>query len=274
MAIIGWYCIKCRGRVPLDHFASTSCGLVIHPDYAAAVLASDDEYYGTGLVTVTGGLGCVRSRAIERDKDVFVNPLDYNALVVGSAWDMMMQSCAPTRQVKVRVDGVIDGIAIAGEIDRVRRVGGDLYIEDHKHTNNFQYKWLAEEDGPRVEYIIQTSIYAELYDQTFGERPAMGVIWYNFSGGNSDSRKPPLMPKIYRLMDLADCLGHKPYGGDYTVGEIYHQAAGYYQQGDGVKVDAFDLPLAGESMSFGSKSYCDYCQVRETCFTQAKGAPF
>jgi hypothetical protein len=256
----------------LDHFATTACGLVVHPDYAAAVLHSDAGYYGAGLVTVTGGIGCVRSRAIERDKPVFVNPLDYNALVIGSAWDAAMGVYAPHGSAKVRVGGVIDRVHVEGEIDRVRQVGNDLLIEDHKHTNNFQYKWLAEETSPRVEYIVQTSIYAELYHQTFGERPTKGAIWYHFSGGNGDSRKPPLMPKVYGLMDLNDCLGHRPYDGEFTVGELFHQAAGYYQR-DGL-VGAFDLPLAGESMKFGSKSYCDYCQVREACFTAAYNAPF
>ena len=272
MPIAGFYCIKCRANVPLDHFATTACGLIVHPDYAAAVLNSDADYYGAGLVTATGGIGCVRSRAIERDKPVYVNPLDYNALILGSAWDAAMQAQAPTDNAKVRVSGLIDGIRVEGEIDRVRRVGSDLLIEDHKHSNNFRYKYLAEEDGPRVEYVVQTSVYAELYEQTFGERPTRGAVWYNFSGANSDSRKPPLMPKVYNFMGLQDCLNHKPYGGVYTVSQLYRQAADYYQAD--VPIDAFDLPLAGETMSFGSKSYCDYCQVREACFTNAKGAPF
>lgn len=271
--IVGWYCKACRANVPLDHFATTACGLVVHPDYAAAVLNSDAAYYGAGLVTVTGGIGCVRSRAIEADKPVYVNPLDYNAMILGSAWDAMMQAYAPAGSAKVRVSGLIEGVKVEGEIDRVRQVGRDLIIEDHKHSNNFQYKYLAEEAGPRVEYVIQTSVYAELYEQTFkSRRPNKGAVWYNFSGGNNDSRKPPLMPKVYQLMDLAACLDHRPYDGDYTVRQLYHQAAGYYQAD--VPVDAFDLPLAGESMKFGSKSCCDYCQVRDACLTAAHGAPF
>jgi hypothetical protein len=244
----------------------------VHPDYAAAVLNSDTGYYGAGLVTVTGGIGCVRARAIESSKAVYVNPLDYNAMILGSAWDVTMQAYAPAGTSKVRVSGLIEGVRIEGEIDRVRWVDGDLYIEDHKHSNNFQYKYLAEEDGPRIEYVVQTSIYAELYHQTFGERPTHGAIWYNFSGANSDKRKPPLMPKVYKLMALSDCLAHRPYDGQFTASELYHQAAAYYQSV--VAIDAFDLPLAGESMKFGSKSYCDYCPVRDVCFTAAKGAPF
>lgn len=269
--ITGWYCVKCRANVPLDHFATTVCGLVVHPDYAAAVLHSDTDYYGAGLVTVTGGLGCVRSRAIEVDKPVFVNPLDYNALVLGAAWDTAMQKHAPVDAAKIRVSGTIDGITIEGEIDRVRWVGGDLYIEDHKHSNNFRYKYVVAED-PRVEYVIQTSVYAELYDQTFHQRPTKGAIWNHFSGAGNDRNKPPLVPKVYDLMNLADCLDHCPYDGDYTVRELYRQAADYYQAD--VPVDAFTLPLAGETMKFGSKGYCDYCEVRGVCYTAAKGAPF
>jgi hypothetical protein len=199
---------------------------------------------------------------------VFVNPLDYNAMVLGSAWDAALQRHAPAGTAKVRVTGVIDGLTIDGEIDQVRRIGDKLLIEDHKHSNNFQYKYIVEE-GVRVEYVVQTSIYAELYHQTFGERPTHGVIWYSFSGGNTPN-KPPLLPKVYPLMTLTDCLDHRPYDGNYTVRELYHQADGYCRG----RVVALDLPLAGESMKFGTKSYCDYCQVREACFTQAKGAPF
>jgi hypothetical protein len=271
MSIVGWYCKKCRSNVPLDHFATTTCGLVVHPDYVAAVLNSDTDYYGAGLVTVTGGLGCARARAIERDKDVYVNPLDYNPLILGTAWDLMMRAYAPAEAVKIRVTGVVEGITIEGEIDRVRWIGNDLYIEDHKHSNNFRYQYVVKE-GPRVEYVIQTSVYAELYHQTYGVRPTKGAIWYSFSGAGDDVNKPPLVPKAYSLISLSDCLDHHPYDGDYTVRELYRQAADYYQSS--VKVDAFELPLAGETMKFGSKSYCDYCEVREVCFTQAKGAPF
>lgn len=254
--------------MPLDHFATTACGLVVHPDYAEMVLRSDDDYYGAGLVTATGGIGCVRSRALERDKPVVVNPLDYNAMVLGTAWDVALQAHAPKEAAKIRVTGIIEGMTVEGEIDRVRWVGPDLYIEDHKHSNNFRYKYIVEE-GVQVEYVVQTSVYAELYAQTFGERPTRGIIWYSFSGGNTPN-KPPLLPKAYSLMMLAECLDHCPYDGDYTVRELYQQAAAYC----GGTVDAFDLPLVGETMRFGTKSYCDYCQVRETCFTQAKGAPF
>lgn len=270
MPIKYWLCPVCKLVVGLDHFTITACGLALHPDYAAAVLHSDDEYYGHDTVTVTNGLGCVRARAIERDKDVAVNPLDYNALVLGKAWDGAMERWAPADMVKIKVKGTIGDIVVEGEIDRVRRMGSELAIEDHKHSNNFQYAHVVKDEGPRTEYIIQTSIYAELYTQTFGERPTKGIVWYNFSGANVGN-KPPLVPKIYNLMPLDNCLTHKPYGGDFTVAELYAQAALYYQAR---VTDAFDLPLAGTTMSFGTKGYCDYCQVRTACFENAFGAPF
>jgi hypothetical protein len=271
MPIIGWDCPICKHQVPLDHYETTECGLAIHPDYAAAVLHSDDDYYGTGMLTVTGGLGCPRSRALENDTDVYVNPTDYNAMVLGTAWDGAMQRYAPPLQAKVRLEGVID---------RVRRIGDHLVIEDWKHSNNFQQKWAkkemeeAKKEGKppvKMEYRIQTAIYAELFAQQFGERPTRGIIWNHYSGAAQYGPASVLLPLAYDLPSLAECLAHKPYGGDYTVLEIYKQAAGYIATD--VKAP-FELPLVGKTMSFGSKSYCDYCQVQKACMAADSGAPF
>lgn len=269
MPIIGWSCPICQRNMPLDHYAVSECGLAIHPDYALAVLRSDDDYYGTDKLTVTVGLGCPRSRALEARHPVYVNPLDYNALILGKAWDVALEKHAEDGTAKIRVRGVVEGIALEGEIDRIRWLGNDLLIEDHKHSNNFQYKYLKAEDGPRYEYVLQTSLYAELYAQTFGERPTRGVVWYNFSGGNSGS-SPPLMAKVYQFVDARTALDHKPYGGSYTVRELYQQGADFLAG----KIAPADLPLVGKTMAFGSKEFCDYCQVQQECLRAAGGAPF
>lgn len=264
MSIIGFACPHCKSNVGLEHYNETACGAKLHPDYAAAVVHSDDDYYGHDQVSVTSGLGCPRSRAIERNCDVYVNPLAYNALLIGTAWDRAVGAYAPKGTSKIELVGTIEGITIHGEIDRVRTLEGHLTIEDWKHSNNFQEKHVKGQ-GVRKENQIQTSIYAELYAQQFGERPTRGAIWYHFSGAG----KEPLVPFIYELLSLEECLQHKPYGGDYTVLDLYRQADSYYA---GLK--PFDLPLVGETMSFGTKSYCDYCQVRDACFEAARGAPF
>jgi hypothetical protein len=169
---------------------------------------------------------------------------------------------------------------INGEIDRVRRIGDHLVIEDWKHSNNFQQKWVkkemeeaAKEGKPpvKMEYRIQTAIYAELFAQMFDERPTRGIIWNHYSGAAQYGPASVLLPLAYDLPDLATCLAYKPYGGDYTVLDIYRQAAAY--RAADVK-DAFALPLVGKTMSFGSKSYCDYCQVQKACMAAAGGAPF
>lgn len=265
MSIIGFSCPHCKQNVALDHYNVTECGAKLHPDYAHAALHSDDLYYGHDQVSVTSGLGCPRSRAIERNCDVYVNPLAYNALLIGSAWDHAMEQQAPPNMRKMQLTGVIEGITIHGEIDRIRKIGEHWTIEDWKHSNNFQEKHVKTQ-GVRKENQIQTSIYAELYAQQHGERPTRGAIWYHFSGAG----KEPLIPYIYELLSLEECLQHKPYGGDYTVLELYKQADSYYR-GD---LTTFDLPLVGDTMAFGTKGYCDYCQVRDACFEAARGAPF
>lgn len=271
MPIVGWDCPVCKARVPLDHYATTACGLAIHPDYAQAILDDRAEpHHSEGIVTVTMGLTCPRSRALENAEDaqLYVNPLDYNALLIGQAWDKFITG------EKLVLVGTIAGIPMAGEVDRVRRLGTDLLIEDWKHSNNFQQRFLKKDvdEGRAIktEYRIQTSIYAELYSQMNGERPNKGMVWNHYSGAPGPSNRV-LWPLIYDTIPLDEALAYKPYGGDYTVLELYQQAAQLYAD---EPVKWSDLPLVGETMSFGPKSYCDYCQVRTKCFEEAKGAPF
>lgn len=270
MPIIGWSCPECKQRVPLDHYAVTTCGLTIHPDYADAILKEHAEpHHSEGIVTVTMGLTCPRSRALESsDTDLYVNPLDYNALLIGQAWDKFITG------EKMILIGWIAGIPMAGEVDRVRRLGSDLLIEDWKHSNNNAQRFLKKEvdegKAVKMEYRIQTSVYAELYQQMHGERPNKGMMWNHYSGAVSGLNKV-LWPLIYETIPLDEALAFKPYGGSYTVLELYQQAAGLY---DGSPITWDQLPLVGKTMAFGSKEFCDYCQVRDACFEQAFGAPF
>lgn len=298
MPINGWICPGCRRVVGLDHFEQTGCGQVVHPDYAAAVLHSNDGRYTGSLATVTASLGCPRSRALENEMEVVVNPLAYNAILTGSAWDAVMEGGAnfgcgegdTANAFKVELAGVIAGVKVQGEIDRVRLVVGEdgttqLTIEDHKNNNNFQAKWLKQE-GVKPENVVQTSLYAELYEQTFGVRPTQGAIWHHFAGAAKAWPDSVLMPFFYPLWELDRCLGHKPYGGEYTVGELLAQAGKFEAAkqevlangGDEVQAAIINLaktlPLAGKSMGFGSASFCDYCQVERACTVVATGSPF
>lgn len=270
MPIVSWECPGCSRTVPLDHFALTTCGIAsVHPDFAEAVLRDGDDRYIQDAVTVTNGLGCPRSRAIEKAENVSVNPLGYNALLSGRGWDALMEKHAPAGTAKIVLHGTVDGIELWGEIDRVREVDGVLYIEDHKNGNNFQQKFLKAEGTTKTEHKIQTSLYAELYFQQFRVRPTHGIIWHHFAGAGS-SNAPSLMPFSYALLSVEECLSHRPYGGTYTVRELYQQAKAFLDD----LTHPFALPLAGETMSFGSKSFCDYCSVRAICMQANKGAPF
>lgn len=274
MPIIGFNCPVCKRPVALDHYAVTDCGLKIPADYATAILHDQDDRYVTDEVTVTAGLGCPRSRAIERDIEVLVDPLSYNALLIGRAWDQLMEKHAPEGTAKIELEGIIEGIHIFGEIDRVAVYGDKVLIIDHKHSNNFAQKF-AKKEGVKLEHKVQTSLYAELYAQQFPgkPRPTHGLIFNHYSGATAE----PLTPFIYDLMTVAECLAHKPYGGDFTVLELYQQAERYFawKKGTGaLRCDVFELPLAGVSMKFGAKSMCDYCAVRAPCMEAAGGAPF
>lgn len=289
MPIIGWRCVYCNENVPLDHFVSTDCGLKIHPAFTAAILHDEATDPHGKAMSVTDGLGCPRHAAIEGQEGVYVNPLDYNALLAGRGWDLVVGNQAfdnpetdlsrPMFRAKVQLKGAVAGMEITGELDNIRRLGERLIISDWKNSNNLRAFWIAKEGGPSMEYKIQTSIYAELYRQMFAEMPTDGEVVYHFSGAGEAYRggelkskfsSPPLMAFQYDIIPLAECLAFKPYGGSYTVEELYRMAQPVYTEAKDWRL----LPLVGQTMAFGTKSYCDYCEVRDVCFTAARGAPF
>lgn len=259
MPISKWRCPNCLLPQPLDHFATSRCGDIIHPDYAAAVLADDGEKERrAGVCGVTDGLGCPRRKIIGEREQLTVNPLDYNAMLTGTAWNEKMDAHSGSPDnCQVTVAGDIGGVPVVGHIDRVRYE--PLTIEDWKHTNDFSFKY-AKNGELRAEHVLQVSIYAELYRQMFDLTPTRAMIWHHATGG--------LLPKIVELWPLEQCLTFKPYGGQYAYMDLLLQVSG------GLAGDWRNLPLAGESQTFGSKSACDYCSVRDVCWTQARGAPF
>lgn len=287
MTIAGWACPNCHQRVPLNHYATTKCGLAIHPAYAAAVLYDDANDPHGKEMSVTDGLGCPRLRAIENQaEDLYVNPLDYNAMLLGSAWDAVVgmpddfgdgDIAEPEDpllyRAKIQLRGTIAGMKVTGELDNVRRLDDMLILSDWKHSNNFRAKWIKQEGGPSIEYKIQTSIYAELYRQMYDETPTHGEVVYHFSGSGKDV----LVPYQYPIMPIEECLAYRPYSGtEYTVEQLYRMAQPIYTEvpdgRPGVRWQ--ELPLVGVTMSFGSKSFCDYCQAKDLCFTAERGAPF
>jgi len=264
MPVASWKCGVChQPSVPLDHYAVTNCGLAVHPDYVAAVLADQQDNFPDGKVRVSAAASCPRSAAIMATEDVAVDPLASNAMLTGTGWHhLMAKHTIDPALCEVEVTGIIDGIPMVGHIDRLLRYNGALVIADWKHTNDFSRKYLK--DVAKPEHIVQTSLYAELYSQQHGERPLRGVNWYHFTSS------APFAPMWYDLWALEKCLAHKPYGCEFTVRQILHQAADFAAG----RTKWADLPLTGSGFDFGGKSGCHYCSVFDTCQTQATGAPF
>lgn len=264
MPISNWKCTVCHAAsVPLDHFATTNCGLAVHPDYVAAVLADQQDNFPDGHVRVSASAGCPRSSAIMATEPIAADPLAFNAMMTGTGWHHLMQLHTVDKELcEVEVSGTIDSIPMRGHIDRLLRYDGKLVICDWKHSNDFARKYLK--DVAKPEHIVQTSLYAELYSQQFGERPTRGVNWYHFTSS------PPFVPMWYDLWTVDSCLEHKPYGGEFTVRQILHQNENFL---DG-RTKWEKLPLVGAGFQFSGKSACDYCGVYDTCQTQATGAPF
>lgn len=291
--IIGWQCPYCNRQVPLDHYATTDCGLRIHPAYTAAILYDEATDPHGKAMSVTDGLGCPRHAAIEQQEGVYVNPLDYNALLTGRGWDLVVGNPAlPSPhpvgafKTKLALHGTIAGMEITGEADNIRRLGDRLILSDWKNSNNLRAFWIAKEGGPSAEYKIQTSVYAELYRQMYGEMPTDGEVVHHFSGAGaaytggelkSKFSSPPLMAFQYPVIPIEECLAFKPYSGQYTVEELYRQAQTIYGPVPEDQLAAKrweELPLVGQTMSFGSRDYCSYCEVKDVCFSAARGAPF
>lgn len=259
MAITAWRCTVCNATVPLDHFATTDCGLVVPADYAAAVLADEARSESrAGRIGVSDLLSCPRKKLIREMSDVTIDPLDRNAMLTGTAWHALLAAANPA-DTEIEVGGTIDGITVVGHIDRMHR-GSTLLLGDVKHTNDFSRKHIT---APKPEHQVQVSLYAELYAQTFSERPAGGVIYYHFT------TSPGTVAMRFDLWELDACLDHAPYGGESTVRSILHELHAALTDSTWLGVS-----LAGESMLFGSKTMCDYCEVKAACWTAAKGAPF
>lgn len=255
MPITGWWCAKCRARVPLDHY-DVCPG--VHPDFAAAVLA-DNQKHRTEGIHVTQALGCPRRGLLEKAEDVHVDPLAYNAMLGGTAWHKLMETASTKPELcEVDVAGVVNGVKVVGTIDRLHP---PTAISDWKTTGDWAEKWLkkpkAEGGGMKLDHLAQMSLYAELVQQTQGWRPSFGIVWYRM--------QKEMLYFAEELWGLNQVLDYKPLGGDYTVAELLEQCQ---------STDWKALPLVGESMRFGTKTACDYCAVREHCWSQAKGAPF
>lgn len=268
MPIIGWYCGKCRSNVPLNHFEG-GCNYV-HPDFAAAVLADSRKQRAEGA-HVTSALGCPRRGAIEGVANIHVDPLGYNAMLGGTAWHQLMQTASNKPELcEVEVRGVVGGVQLVGTIDRLHP---PTAISDWKTTSDWAEKWLskpkAEGGGMKLDHLAQMSLYAELVEQTQGWRPTHGIAWYRM--------QKSILPFAEPLWPLAQVLDYRPVNGDFTVAELLDQLHRFseWKEGRGAfRCEWAELPLVGETQKYGTKTACDYCAVRETCWQQAKGAPF
>lgn len=257
MPIIGWWCNKCRSRVALDHYEKDCAS--VHPDFAAAVYADNQRQRAEGI-HVTQLLGCPRRGAIETQAGLYVDPLAYSAMLGGTAWHKLMETHSRHPHLcEVDVAGVINGVRVVGTIDRLHP---PTAISDWKTTSDFAGKWLnkpkAEGGGMKDDHLAQMSLYAELVEQQLGWRPTHGIAWYKM--------QKEMLPFAEELWPLGRVLDYKPVSGEYAVGELLEQVAGEWPWEE--------LPLVGETQKYGNKLACDYCAVRELCWSQSKGAPF
>jgi len=271
LPIVGWSCPSCKADVPLDHFETTPCGRArdgrpsVHPSFAAAVLKHDREHYARdlGMAEVSSGLGCPRESGIMRAEKVYVDPLAYNASLSGTAWHREMDGATvPGIVTEYVVRGSLGMVNIIGKIDYLWRE--HLLIGDHKRKNDKGADRAKKEDVNK-DNVAQISLYAELVWQQDNWRPVRGEIIYGSHGRGLVPREIP------KLMSAGEFLAHKPCSGEqYTVLDLLRATDANIR---GV-IRWQDLPLVGETMSFGPTTKCDWCAVRSVCWTQARGAAF
>lgn len=286
MPIKSLICRGCGGReVPLDHFHETRCGeTVCSPRYVNAVLAHEREHYSAAQEepTVTTILSCPRSWRIRKTENYPVDPTSVNAALTGTAYhESLSRHSAPGTVVERPVSGTIRGVRLTGRPDCL--TPAKRLIEDDKHKSDWSEKQVRAE-GAAPEHIAQLVLYAELTEQTERWRPERGIIWYHWSTNGGllpieilyaqiceiplpDTDQTMCVGKsISQLPPLKWALEFKPHGGQYTVAELLEQTR---------ETDWRRMPLAGESQLFGGKkSMCEYCPVKNICFTEAKGVAF
>lgn len=271
MPITQWHCPQCQADVPLNHFETCTA---VHVDYAAAILADRAAQENRTGLRVSMASSCPRKSAIIATEDVAVDPLSYLTAMRGTAWHAVMEDGAGLFSAddgigpEILVEGVIAGLPISGKIDRVLERNGKLIGQDHKTGKDARavfirggksYGKQIAGSGAPMEYRIQLSMYAELYRQQFGRAWDAAEIWWTFS---AEHWREPV-----DIIPIEQCLAWRPYDGEFTVEEILKQAVG----GASWK----ELPLVGREFHFGPKfTGCDYCEVRDRCWTEHDGAPF
>lgn len=281
--ITNWWCGAHQAVVPLDHFENcTYC----HPDFAAAILADREVQAERTGVRVSSASACPRKYAIiAPENPIAVDPHTFLQAMKGTAWHKVMEKAAVEGNLdtlacrlegdvvgaEISVAGEIAGIPLTGTIDRVLVRGSKLVGQDHKTGKDARevfirggksYGKQVAGQGAPIEYVIQLSIYAELYRQQFGIAWDAAEIWWTLL--NHWCEPVAILP-------VEQCLAHHPYDSEFSVAEILAQA----QQVAAGAVKWEDLPLVGKTFKFGPKfTGCDYCEVRDKCWIQAQGAPF
>jgi hypothetical protein len=217
-------------------------------------------------VRVSGIIACPRASAIEAAEPYYLDPLKNNSMETGQAWHAHMEKhSTDPENTEVALEGFIAGIRVNGIADRL--FPGDLVIADWKTHGEFQLKYVKAE-GAKLIHQAQVSIYAELCAQTLGWRPITGRILHHFSL----SGKEGIIVSEFDIWPIDKVLAYRPNDGGFTVLELLRQANWDRNLTEGTAWRA--LPLAGETMMFGQKTMCDFCQARSVCWTESKSAPF
>lgn len=267
--LVGLRCRGCGGLpVGFDHFETTPCGeTTCDPRLVkAAVTHERGRYsYGKPTVTVTQVLGCPRAGAIQASEPWSLDVSAINAALTGVAWGEWLDThgeldsdiIKPTLEGEIEIDaGGGDGcyVTVTGEPDFLRPA--QLLIGDDKHQNDFG-RAEVEKNGPKPEHMAQVSLYGELARQQHEVTYSYGLLCYHWTLGTKNIK--------FDLWPLAQILEFRPHGGPTTVREnLLNSQKPWREQ-----------PLVGEQIQWKSgKLMCDGCQVKDICWTAAKGATF
>ena len=240
MAITGFWCRRCESVVDAGHWQPWACTLV-PPGLVASIAGHAAGRPATGW-SVTELKGCLRSKVIQKNRSVIVDPVEFVKMELGTAWDMLVTD----GEFKTRWWGEIGGMAVSGEPDGY---GCDV-IWDYK---NGDPDWRGG-GKVREDHQWQVSVYSLLAAQQ--DIPLLfdyGVIYYNSYG--DPNKVKGLRCELLTEREVLDT----PVGSDGLT------VAGNIALAQSLADNPEPYPLTGEVMAFGRKTACDYCVVRREC---------
>lgn len=293
MPITSLWCPCVGGQVPLDHYNTGKCPMPPAPiGWLCGVVkaAMGDTLHCDGAMTPTRLTACPRAVLIADYEDTYLDTRSHDSMMNGTIVHEFIRANAPEGmyypETQFPVEGhpapMFLGVPIRGRIDLLH--ADMLTIEDIKTKGEYPAKKMLGKLQTEDEDTSQVNLYRLAVQQMFDVDARNLGVWVGWRASArplpdrldpSDARgvaaaKPAWFKVPAPVRNEAWIASVKPWGGRYTVGEIFDMY-GWYRKaraGGTAHVEALaQVPMVGETM-FGGKKCSLYCDpgVRDVCF--------